>query len=431
MSYYVSYDDKTKNQKIMYYSKFDDDGMELIYSGTIGELLVDFINLDLHKYDRAFKIIQDRFQQKIYTSNEEGFWHDARYLEYFLTGSVFKSFFGEEQDIKNFCESLFDAFMAKHKIKEFTRDIFFEIQKSEWKQIESDTKETLRKVNSTKENLNYETSVNSSEDLFKITKQPKHLYIETIKSEAYIEYMHLDPYTYLIKTDYQYLQKFYFKAIELCFNINQNQDLDQLSKIQRLYLFSEIYDKHLILPNKFGGSYNSSAFNFLFFNIPNINFSDELDLNEDIHLTKKVINKIKSSSLRIEKHTLLSDPYTSCYLEFMKLLESDINIKKCKNCNKLFVVAEGYNVEYCNRIPNGESKTCREIGAVRNYAKKVKNDPVLETYNRSYKTHFARIRYGKMTQEEFNSWALRAKDMKEQVKNGKLSFEEYKTWLKE
>jgi hypothetical protein len=118
------------------------------------------------------------------------------------------------------------------------------------------------------------------------------------------------------------------------------------------------------------------------------------------------------------------------YFEFIHLVQSGVLIKRCKNCENYFVLKSGYNNEYCENIMKGEIRPCREIGPVKRYSEKMKEDPILEAYNRSYKTHFARMRNRKMDKEEFEQWKNTAKEMKEKAANAKISLEEFNIWLK-
>ncbi len=64
------------------------------------------------------------------------------------------------------------------------------------------------------------------------------------------------------------------------------------------------------------------------------------------------------------------------------------------------------------------------------YKDKVKNSLELQEYNRAYKPHFARIKYGKMTKEHFQEWAEEARKLRDEVSKGDLTLDEYKEWLK-
>ena len=53
-----------------------------------------------------------------------------------------------------------------------------------------------------------------------------------------------------------------------------------------------------------------------------------------------------------------------------------------------------------------------------------------ELYRKAYKTHFARIRTGKMNKEEFDAWKQEAAKKRKQAENDEMDFDEYAKWLK-
>lgn len=112
-------------------------------------------------------------------------------------------------------------------------------------------------------------------------------------------------------------------------------------------------------------------------------------------------------------------------------LKQGVCFKVCKNCGRYFAVNGSMNAEYCDRKIEGSQKTCRQMGAVRVYQQKQMKDPILRLYNRAYKTHNARIRYGRMTREEFLEWSARARALRDKCLEGKISTDDFETWLKE
>lgn len=117
-------------------------------------------------------------------------------------------------------------------------------------------------------------------------------------------------------------------------------------------------------------------------------------------------------------------------IDLFKALQAGRSIQPCKNCGKYFVATSGHNLEYCNEIPDGETRPCSEIGPIRAYAAKVKGDPLLSLYNRAYKTHYARRKKNKMTNTEFSNWCSKAKSKLQQVREGTISIEDFSNWLK-
>ena len=117
-------------------------------------------------------------------------------------------------------------------------------------------------------------------------------------------------------------------------------------------------------------------------------------------------------------------------LEVFEMSGADVRIKRCKNCGRYFVVGKT-NVEYCDRIAAGETKPCSEIGKSRTYEKRlIGGESVMAVYRKAYKTHYARIRSGNMTRDEFNAWKNEATGKREDVEAGRLDFNEYTLWLK-
>ena len=97
---------------------------------------------------------------------------------------------------------------------------------------------------------------------------------------------------------------------------------------------------------------------------------------------------------------------------------------------KLFAATDGDRTEYCSREYE-KGKTCREVGASRIYQKKLLGNPITRAYNRAYKTHNARIRYGTMTREEFKAWTEEAKKHRDACQAGEISLERFEEWLKD
>ncbi|MDD2586837.1 MAG: DUF6076 domain-containing protein, partial [Bacteroides sp.] len=99
------------------------------------------------------------------------------------------------------------------------------------------------------------------------------------------------------------------------------------------------------------------------------------------------------------------------------------------HCGMYFVV-NNLNVEYCDRVIDDEEKTCSEIGPKRSFQKKLEKDYPLKIYNRSYKTHYARVKKGRMSKSEFYNWYIEAKEKLALARNGELDINEYEKWLK-
>ena len=117
------------------------------------------------------------------------------------------------------------------------------------------------------------------------------------------------------------------------------------------------------------------------------------------------------------------------FLKFIYLRRA-VRFKRCRLCGKLFAAVDGERTEYCRRKYSGK-KACRDIGAARVYQKKILSNPITRAYNRAYKTHNARIRYGTMTREEFQTWVAEAKRLRDVCQSGNISLDCFEEWLKQ
>ena len=111
-------------------------------------------------------------------------------------------------------------------------------------------------------------------------------------------------------------------------------------------------------------------------------------------------------------------------------IERGVVFKSCKHCSRFFVSEHG-NADYCERPTENPGKTCRDIGSLRAYREKQRQDPVVSAYNRAYKTHYARIKYKTMTREEFQAWGEQARVLRDEVLAGQRTLEEFVEWARE
>lgn len=110
-------------------------------------------------------------------------------------------------------------------------------------------------------------------------------------------------------------------------------------------------------------------------------------------------------------------------------VEKNIPVRRCRNCGRYFPIIGRITAEYCSR-PQPSGKLCRNIAPVQKWAKNSKKDLVFSEYRREYKRHFAWIKAGKISEEQFAAWAKLAKAKKHECDAEKISLNEFKAWLK-
>jgi len=115
-------------------------------------------------------------------------------------------------------------------------------------------------------------------------------------------------------------------------------------------------------------------------------------------------------------------------------LKNDVKFRKCKYCGKYFV-PETARMDYCTRKIEGSTKTCRDLGSVKNYQAQAFNHEAAKVYNRAYKTMFSRMKYqtNPLTEEEFKEWAIEARELRDKCIPGSSDYdnnlERLKIWL--
>ena len=113
-----------------------------------------------------------------------------------------------------------------------------------------------------------------------------------------------------------------------------------------------------------------------------------------------------------------------------KCVQEKIMMRTCKNCGRYFALTVHGSTEYCSRVFDSRGRTCKEVGAMRQYVQSHAQDELLQIYRREYKRRFAWIRAGKISQEAFSAWSKEAQKEKEKCEAGEISQGEFVQWLK-
>lgn len=117
--------------------------------------------------------------------------------------------------------------------------------------------------------------------------------------------------------------------------------------------------------------------------------------------------------------------------EFVQMIEHDIFIKKCKNCERFFIPRRRADAEYCDRVYVDTHRKCSEIGATLRYERKVAGNPILEAHKKAYRRFNSRVRNKRMTQAEFMAWSDEAAKKRDACLAGDLPFDEFVAWLEQ
>ena len=115
--------------------------------------------------------------------------------------------------------------------------------------------------------------------------------------------------------------------------------------------------------------------------------------------------------------------------DIMQMVKNNTELKICRHCNLPFIPKGRADSAYCDRIANGETKPCNEIGALNVFKSNHENDKIFKAYQKAYRRMDSRKRMKTISPEEFKSWGKQARALRKDCYNGKLTFEEYVVWL--
>lgn len=230
------------------------------------------------------------------------------------------------------------------------------------------------------------------------------------------------------KHNYKYISRNFKEAVEFCIDAEQPAKLLNLSPQQRFYLYQLKMDPDIR---------NSSIDTKYAINLINESRGySNIEKNPQYCTSEEFLNMLSEEfleSLENEPQNLYEIHEVgiteACYFEFMELVKKGTLVRKCHNCNKYFINTGRIDTLYCDRKSNSDNKTCKDVGAMNSYREKIKDDPIIKEYNKAYKRNNARVKYGKMTQNEFLKWSDSARELRDKAKNGEITLDWYKAWL--
>ena len=127
------------------------------------------------------------------------------------------------------------------------------------------------------------------------------------------------------------------------------------------------------------------------------------------------MHSLEDGSVRLAPLVGINNVAQLMYHELMNMIMQGHSIRRCKNCGKYFVQYGDRVVDYCDEIPEGETKACKTIGSSRHFTASLKDDPIKQTYTRAYKKYVARRRLKTVSEGQFATWSAEAKKLRQQA----------------
>ncbi len=116
-------------------------------------------------------------------------------------------------------------------------------------------------------------------------------------------------------------------------------------------------------------------------------------------------------------------------MEFTTILKEDVRFRKCKRCGKYFIMKGNYDTNYCDRVAEGQTRSCQDLAAQENYKAKAAENPALPIYSKYYKRYAARVRSRQIKETDFKKWKFQALTKRDECTDGKITVDEFVEWL--
>ncbi|HEL0618649.1 TPA: hypothetical protein TUV11_001987, partial [Streptococcus equi subsp. zooepidemicus] len=144
-------------------------------------------------------------------------------------------------------------------------------------------------------------------------------------------------------------------------------------------------------------AYNQKNKNELIFN----------DLNPFIRTnTDKIFSSWKDIVMTLPNKldAPLEFPVCDSIIKFLRqtvqnLIHDEMSLRKCKNCDRYFIVRYSSLAEYCLRKVEGTNSTCQEYASKKTYKKKQAANPLYQVFTTYYNRIYGRIRRGTLDKD--------------------------------
>ena len=215
------------------------------------------------------------------------------------------------------------------------------------------------------------------------------------------------------------MQTFMKQQLEFCVDGAGDEQYQQLSPTERLYIYEQWRKSKGEQPLYFETDTFSSR----------LVISEEVLPDGDFSI-EELANSLKKQKLQIAEMTVLPNCWALMRFELMKMVSQNIPVKMCANCGRFFILDGRSDIEYCSRpLADQPGKTCQDVGALNKYMDKVHADPIRKEFHKAYKRNHSRVRVGTMTQAEFLEWSDEAREKRDQCIAGDLSKDEFTEWV--
>lgn len=220
--------------------------------------------------------------------------------------------------------------------------------------------------------------------------------------------------------------KGYINDIDYICNNDFKDYLNPLNNMQRTYLYlSNSKEEYRTMSDvKYSGIFEFSSSKTISV-CKNIDI-DNLSLKEQAKMIKECNIELLESVDLYNIQSLFAASMT-------KIIENNIKVKRCKNCQKYFIPYTRSDTMYCDEpAPQNPTKSCKEYASQELYYEKIKSNPASKLHRKIYQQKQMLAKRNPDIEEykiDFENFKTAAKKWKRKVKGGTAAESDYLQWL--
>lgn len=404
-----------------------DDEMKISQEYNIGELLANFIDLDFSSFSSFYNDIEKIFKVE-YPENDTG--NETKIIT--IIPSEMSNFFKKYPLLKK--EIINDIIDIRKRIFGHSCDFNFDISiiepffDTEMPFTFIDRMKLEEKLEGLTQAMDCELLIDNIRYRLSDVREFKRLtwkfifeynnpyipnLVELIK-HPYIQLSNDDDSDYAITEQFfpHILQEQYREAFIFCFDVDFCPSLNELTAEKRLYLYDKLHSSNHIRFQDIKTEFvTQSLSGKLQCDMVYHDLRDKqnwfLDWFKE-HIDLKLIQQTKEMPI---SRFQLYETYqlrNIIAIEFHQAVAQNIKVKRCRNCQKYFVLKGDYATNFCDRVIHGQKYTCKKFAAIQTRKKKIQNNPILKEYEKAYKRNYARLANHKIAKEDFRLWTEEA-----------------------
>lgn len=213
--------------------------------------------------------------------------------------------------------------------------------------------------------------------------------------------------------DLLFFQNHFKELINFCFDQSYNPLLNQLSAKERYFLWKTRNESPFLVTSMS----NINCRTNITFVTTGASHNNNLGDLLDGEISQQTIDLVKNSTIIPLRLFYCNTPVEYAFCEFDALITMNVKMKRCKRCGKYFILKGDYNTDYCDRVLPGQKISCKKAAAIDARKLKVKENPILQEYQRAYKRMYARITARKLSQKDFKEWSDKASRERDSIIN--------------